>query len=132
MRRLAALLIAGALVAPAMAAPPPPPPPPMPPRPAAQPMAPPSNAGPAQIRADLSGLNADQRQPMQVCLNEGARLAGTGGATQFTLVGVDSIEQGNGGWRFRYRAIRSNSGGERHSVDYCRATPTKIIEYTRN
>jgi hypothetical protein len=121
---LLALLTAGALVAPAVASKPPPPPPP-PPR-----MAPPrppavvSNGGPARIEADLGMLTAAQQPAMQACLFEGAREAGAKGATTFKLAGIDSIEPGNGGWRFSFRTLKTNSGGQSSRAEPFAAPPT--------
>lgn len=127
-RRLVLSLLAGALAAPALAAPPPPPPPPPPAQARVVQQAP--SGGPARIDANLQMLSAEQQPAMQNCLFEGARLAGARGATTFKLTGIESIEQGNGGWRFTFGTLKSNAGGQLAGSAFCRATATRVIEYT--
>jgi hypothetical protein len=75
-------------------------------------------------------LTAAQQPAMQACLFEGAREAGAKGATTFKLAGIDSIEPGNGGWRFSFRTLKTNSGGQLEGRAFCRATDSKVIEYS--
>lgn len=114
-------------------APPPPPaePAPPPPPPAATVPQPPFPAlPPAQLDANIGFLTADQQRTMQVCLLEGARQVGLTGGTKARFVAMDDIQQGNGGWRFRFRAEGTWPNGTRPFSVFCRATPTQIIEFT--
>lgn len=122
--------------APAPVAPPPAPTPPAPPPPAAQPAPPPAAQGPfpalppAKLDANIQMLTADQQRTMQTCLFEAARETGLTGGTALRLDSVDFIEQGSGGWRFRFRATGTWPNGQRQYSAFCRATPTQIVEFT--
>lgn len=118
-------------------APPPPPPPPAeaapppPPAPDASVPQPPFPAlPPAQLDANIQFLTADQQRTMQVCLLEGARQVGISGGTVARFIAMDDIQQGNGGWRFRFRAEGTWPNGTRPFSVFCRATPTQIVEFT--
>ncbi len=106
------------------AAPPPPPPPP----PVAGPPFP--SLPPATIDANIQMLTPDQQRTMQVCLFEGARQTGIAGGSRMTLVGVDQIVQGNGGWRFTARGTATFPDMDRNFSVFCRATPSSVIEFT--
>ncbi|MFN3370580.1 MAG: DUF3011 domain-containing protein [Sphingomonadaceae bacterium] len=116
-------------------APPPPPPPPPPAQTAPPP--PPDMQGPpfpalppARIDANIQFLTPDQQRSMQTCLFEGARQTGLTGGSVFRFDAMDQIEQGSGGWRFRFRATGTWPNGERQGSIFCRATPTQIVEFT--
>nr|WP_310522151.1 DUF3011 domain-containing protein [Polymorphobacter sp.] len=101
------------------------------------PPAPPAIAGPpfpaqppAKIDANLQMLTAAQQPSMQSCLFEGARQVGVGGGSVLRLDGVDRIEQGNGGWRFTFRATGTFPDRDRRFSVFCRSTPTSVIEFT--
>jgi hypothetical protein len=85
---------------------------------------------PAKLEANIQMLTADQQRTMQTCLFEGARQTGLSGGSALRLDSVDSIDQGNGGWRFRFRATGTWPNGQRQGSVFCRATPTQIIEFT--
>jgi hypothetical protein len=85
---------------------------------------------PAKLDANIQMLTADQQRTMQTCLFEGARQTGLSGGTALRLDSVDEIVQGNGGWRFRFRATGTWPNGQRQGSVFCRATPTQIIEFT--
>jgi hypothetical protein len=114
-------------------APPPPPPPAAAPPPAVPPQAqqPPFPAlPPAKLEANIQMLTADQQRTMQTCLFEGARQTGLSGGSALRLDSVDEIVQGNGGWRFRFRATGTWPNGQRQGSIFCRASPTQIFEFT--
>lgn len=104
-------------------APPPPPPPGVqgPPFPALP---------PARIEANIQFLTPDQQRSMQTCLFEGARQTGLTGGSVLRFDAMDQVEQGSGGWRFRFRATGTWPDGERQGSIFCRATPTQIVEFT--
>ena len=110
------------------AAPPPPPPPP-PPEPSV-PQPPFPALPPAKLQANIQMLTPAQQPSMQTCLFEGSRQVGLSGGTHARLDAVDQIEQGNGGWRFRFRATGTWPNGQRQFSVFCRATPTQVIEFT--
>ena len=85
---------------------------------------------PAKLDANIQMLTADQQRTMQTCLFEGARQTGLSGGSALRLDSVDEIVQGNGGWRFRFRATGTWPNGQRQGSVFCRATPTQIIEFT--
>jgi hypothetical protein len=109
-------------------APPPPPPAETPPQAGPQPPFP--ALPPAAIEANTQFLTADQQRSMQTCLLEGARQTGITGGTVLRLDAMESIEQGNGGWRFRFRATTTHPDRQRQFSVFCRATPTSIVEFT--
>lgn len=117
-------------------APPPPPPsqpaPPPPPEPAppATPQPPFPSLPPAKLEANIQMLTQAQQPSMQTCLFEGSRQVGLSGGSHVRLDAVDQIEQGNGGWRFRFRGTGTWPNGQRQFSVFCRATPTSIIEFT--
>jgi hypothetical protein len=115
-------------------APPPPPPPPAaasPPAPKPETPQPPFPAlPPAKLDANIQMLTADQQRTMQTCLFEAARQTGLSGGTVIRLDSVDEIVQGNGGWRFRFRATGTWPNGQRQGSAFCRASPTQIFEFT--
>ena len=122
---------------PAQPAPPPPPPPPAEPAPPPPPPPPPEvpqgpfpALPPAAIQANIQMLTPDQQRSMQTCLFEAARQTGITGGNKVRLDSVDFIEQGSGGWRFRFRATGTWPNGERQFSVFCRATPTSIVEFT--
>jgi hypothetical protein len=115
---------------PAPAPPPPPTAAPPPPAPPQTPQPPFPALPPAKLDANIQMLTADQQRTMQTCLFEGARQTGLSGGSALRLDSVDSIEQGNGGWRFRFRATGTWPNGQRQGSIFCRATPTEIIEFT--
>jgi hypothetical protein len=120
---------------PAPAPPPPPPPPPpaaaSPPAPKPETPQPPFPAlPPAKLDANIQMLTADQQRTMQTCLFEAARQTGLSGGTVIRLDSVDEIVQGNGGWRFRFRATGTWPNGQRQGSVFCRASPTQIFEFT--
>lgn len=118
----------------------PPPPPPSQPAPTPQPApepAPPSTPQPpfaalppAKLQANIQMLTPAQQPSMQTCLFEGSRQVGLSGGTVARLDAVDQIEQGNGGWRFRFRATGTWPNGQRQFSVFCRSTPTQVIEFT--
>lgn len=117
------------------ARPAPPPPPPAqtapPPSPPPEVQGPPFPAlPPARIEANIQFLTPDQQRSMQTCLFEGARQTGLTGGSLFRFDAMDQIEQGGGGWRFRFRATGAWPNGERQGAIFCRATPTQIVEFT--
>jgi hypothetical protein len=119
--------------APAQPAPAPAPPATPPAPPPAQPSAPqpPFPAlPPAKLDANIQMLTADQQRTMQTCLFEGARQTGLSGGSVLRLDSVDEIVQGNGGWRFRFRATGTWPNGQRQGSVFCRASPTQIFEFT--
>ncbi|WP_199555365.1 hypothetical protein [Sandaracinobacteroides hominis] len=85
---------------------------------------------PATIDANIQMLTADQQRTMQTCLFEAARQTGLTGGTAIRLDSVDFIEQGSGGWRFRFRATGTWPNGQRQYSAFCRATPAQIVEFT--
>ena len=107
-----------------------PPPPPAEPAPPAVPQPPFASLPPAKIEANTQMLTADQQRTMQTCLFEAARQTGVTGGTNMRLDSVDEIVQGNGGWRFRFRATGTWPNGQRQYSAFCRATPTQVIEFT--
>ncbi|MCG2841844.1 DUF3011 domain-containing protein [Sandaracinobacter sp. RS1-74] len=120
---------------PAPVAPPPPPPVEAQPEPRPEPKPelpqPPFPAlPPAKLEANIQMLTPDQQRSMQICLFEAARQTGVTGGTHVRLDSVDEIVQGNGGWRFRFRATGTWPNGQRQYNAFCRATPTQIIEFT--
>ena len=115
---------------PAQPAPPPPPVAPAPPAPPAVPQPPFAALPPAKLEANTQMLTADQQRTMQTCLFEAARQTGLTGGTHVRLDSVDEIVQGNGGWRFRFRATGTWPNGQRQYSAFCRATPTQVIEFT--
>lgn len=115
-------------VAPAPVAPAPAPP--APPAEPAVPQPPFAALPPAKIEANTQMLTADQQRTMQTCLFEAARQTGVTGGTNMRLDSVDEIVQGNGGWRFRFRATGTWPNGQRQYSAFCRATPTQVIEFT--
>lgn len=116
--------------APAPVQPAPPPPPVAEPAPPAVPQPPFPALPPAKIEANTQMLTADQQRTMQTCLFEAARQTGVSGGTHMRLDSVDEIVQGNGGWRFRFRATGTWPNGQRQYNAFCRATPTQVIEFT--
>lgn len=117
-------------VQPAPPAPPPPPPPPAEPAPPAVPQPPFPALPPAKLEANTQMLTADQQRSMQTCLFEAARQTGVTGGSHLRLDSVDEIVQGNGGWRFRFRATGTWPNGQRQYSAFCRSTPTQVIEFT--
>jgi hypothetical protein len=85
---------------------------------------------PAKLDANIQMLTADQQRTMQTCLFEGARQTGLSGGSALRLDSVDEIVQGNGGWRFRFRATGTWPNGQRQGSVFCRASPTQIFEFT--
>ena len=120
--------------APVQPAPPPPAPTPEPkpaPKPEPQlPQPPFPSLPPAKLDANIQLLTPDQQRSMQPCLFEAARQTGVTGGSQLRLDSVDEIVQGNGGWRFRFRATGTWPNGQRQYSAFCRATPTQVIEFT--
>lgn len=108
---------------------PPPPPPVAEPVAPAVPQPPFAALPPAKLDANIQMLTADQQRTMQTCLFEAARQTGITGGTHLRLDSVDEIVQGNGGWRFRFRASGTWPNGQRQYSAFCRATPTQIIEF---
>lgn len=134
----AGVLVAGSLVALLSAATAPKPttvyvqgqpaPPPEPP-PMYQPP-PQSNGGPAAIRVDLATLTPDARPSASTCITEVARQIGATGGQEISINSIDDVEQGNGGYRFRFAINAVYPDATRVIPMYCRATPEKIIELT--
>ncbi len=117
--------------APAPVAPPvQPAPPPVTPAPPAVPQPPFAALPPAKLEANIQMLTPDQQRTMQTCLFEAARQTGVTGGTHVRLDSVDEIVQGNGGWRFRFRATGTWPNGQRQYSAFCRATPAQVIEFT--
>lgn len=118
--------------APVQPAPPPPAPEPKPaPKPEPQVPQPPfASLPPAKLDANIQLLTPDQQRSMQPCLFEAARQTGVTGGSHLRLDSVDEIVQGNGGWRFRFRATGTWPNGQRQYSAFCRATPTQVIEFT--
>lgn len=112
------------------AAPPPPPGVPPQPMPEAVPQAPFPALPPARIEANTQFLTADQQRSMQVCLLEASRQTGISGGTAVRFDAMESIEQGQGGWRFRFRATTTHPDRQRQFSVFCRATPTQVVEFT--
>lgn len=105
-------------------------PPPAEPAPPAVPQPPFAALPPAKLEANTQMLTADQQRTMQTCLFEAARQTGVTGGTHVRLDSVDEIVQGNGGWRFRFRATGTWPNGQRQYNAFCRATPAQVIEFT--
>ncbi len=85
---------------------------------------------PARIEANTQFLTADQQRSMQTCLLEGARQTGITGGSVFRFDAMESIEQGSGGWRFRFRATTTHPDRQRQFSIFCRATPSSIVEFS--
>ncbi|WP_414901664.1 DUF3011 domain-containing protein [Sphingomonas flavalba] len=84
---------------------------------------------PAVITADLSPLPSASRPSVQTCLNEASRQVGATGGTRLSYDRLTSLEPGNGGWRFGAVLTGTYPDGPRVLPIYCRATPTKIVQF---
>jgi len=84
---------------------------------------------PAALVADLSPLPSAARPSVQTCLYEAARQIGATGGTRLSYDRLVSLEPGNGGWRFGASLIATYPDGDRTLPLFCRATPTKVIQF---
>lgn len=84
---------------------------------------------PAALSANLAALPSDARPSVQTCLHEAARQIGATGGSRVSYDKLVSLEPGNGGWRFGASLTASYPDGNRTLPLYCRATPTKIIQF---
>ena len=111
-------------------------PPPLPGNPAmpapGTPYVPPSGSSgaPARITANTGGVMPSARPSLNTCLIDAARQIGATGGTEIRLDRLDDIEQGHGGYRFRFRLLAVYPDEQRTIPVFCRATPTKVIELT--
>lgn len=83
---------------------------------------------PAQISADMTTIPADARSSMLTCLNQAAAEIGATGGTRLRFDRMNTIEPGNGGWRFGAALTATYPDGDQALAIYCRATPTKVIQ----
>lgn len=84
---------------------------------------------PAALSADLAPLPSAARPSVQTCLHEAARQIGATGGSRVSYDRLVSLEPGNGGWRFGASLTATYPDGNRTLPLYCRATPTKIIQF---
>ncbi len=85
---------------------------------------------PARITVDSGGVEPAARSSLDQCLREAAREIGVTGGSEIRLDRFDSVERGNGGWRFRFTLDAVYPDATRRIPMYCRATPTRLVELT--
>ena len=83
---------------------------------------------PATLTADLSSIPSNARSSVQNCMFDAARQVGVTGGTKLRFDRTNSLEPGNGGWRFAAAVTATYPSGDRALQMYCRATPNQVIQ----
>ncbi|KAB7648377.1 DUF3011 domain-containing protein [Polymorphobacter fuscus] len=97
-----------------------------------EPFVPPAGAtgAPARITANTGDVTPSARPSLDTCLQEAARQIGATGGNEIRLDRLDDIQQGNGGYRFRFQLFAIYPDENRTIPVFCRATPTTLVELT--